>query len=78
MLAVLVRNKRTVKIRNNESVAPGLVAFHAVRVVCCSQQILTGACLACGEVTVGKLAGDSGFGAFVESVATDRAFGSHI
>ena len=78
MLAVLVRNKRTVKVRNNESLAPGLVAFHAVRVVSRAQQVFTGAGFARGKFAIGKLTGDSGFSALVEGLATDWAFGSHI
>ena len=78
MLAVLVRNKRTVKIRNNESVAPGLVAFHAVRVVGRAQQVFTGAGFARGKFAIGKFTCDSGFSAFIEGIATYRAFGSHI
>jgi len=78
MLAVLVRYERAVQLRNNESVAPGLIALHAVRVIGCAQQVFTGASLARTEVAVGKFAGDSGFSALVEGIATYRAFGSHI
>jgi len=54
------------------------VAFHAVRVVGRAQQVFTGAGFARGKFAIGKFTCDSGFSAFIEGIATYRAFGSHI
>jgi len=54
------------------------MTFHAIRVVSRAKHILTGTGFARGKFAIGKFTGDSGFSAFVEGIATYRAFGSHI
>lgn len=60
-----------IQVGDQELLAPGLTAVHAVRILSSSKQILTGACFASGPLTVPLLTADGGFVGAVEGFATD-------
>ena len=68
-----------IQVGNQELLAPGLTAVHAVWILSSSKEVLTGACFASGPFTVPLLTADGGFVRAVEGFATDwTGFGHSV
>lgn len=73
MLTVVFRHPGVIQVGDQELLAPGLTAVHAVWVLSGSKEVLAGACFTSGPLTVPLLAVNRGFVGAVKGFATDRA-----
>ena len=79
MLTVVLRHPGVIQVGDQELLAPGLTAVHAVWILSGSKEVLACACFASGPPTVPLLTADGGFVGAVKGFATDwTGFGHSV
>jgi hypothetical protein len=79
MLTIVLRHPGVIQVGDQELLAPGFTAVHAVWILSGSKEVLACACFASGPLTVPLLTADGGFVGAVEGFATDwTGFGHSV